>query len=417
MTPSTRGGSPLRNLRTFSSLKNRSYRFYFISIIGQWASTSMQQMTNSLLIYRLTGSAALLGTMAIANSLPILLFSVFGGVVADRVPKKHVLFIGLVGQAAVALAVALALTSGYLSPQHAGSWWVLIVTSFLQGSLMAFILPSQRAVIPEIVTREQVTNAVALNTMGMNVLQLLAPASTGYVIAAFGFQVVFFIMTILYLIGAIFVAFIPLTVGAVALAGNPLANIKEGFEYIRRESIILFIVIWSFCGMASVMNFTRLMPIFADDLLKVGAEGMGLWLSVAGAGALISSLTVASMTLRRRGLTQVASGIFHALATVSFAFNRSWYPSLGLMFFFGLGNTTGMMMTQALLQDYSAAEYRGRVFGIQTIGQGLTGIISFFIALLVTAIGAPWAIGGFSMFIIFLGIMTLVFNSRYRRLA
>ena len=416
ITPGRQGGVSLRNLRTFSSLQSRDYRFYFVGMIGQWASMRMQQMTNSLLIYRLTGSAVLLGTMAIANSLPMVLLSLFGGVIADRLPKKHVLLVGLGSQAAVALAVALALISGYLSPQNPGSWWFLIVSSFLQGSIMAFMSPAQRAVIPEIVKREQVTNAVALNAMGMNVLGLLAPASTGYIIDAFDFKAVYLIMTVLYLMGMTFISFITITGRAVASAGGALSDIREGFRYLRRETIVMFILVWAFFGMGSGMTFQRLMPIFADDILKVGAKGMGLWLTVAGAGAIISSLTFASMTPRRRGFTHVGSGIFHALVTVFFVFNQSWYPSLFLVFLFGLGNTVGMMMTQALLQDYTAAEYRGRVFGIHTIIQGLTGMMAFFIALLATAVGAPWAVGGFSMVVIFLGIMMLTFNPRYRQM-
>jgi len=415
--PGRQGGSPLRNLRTFSSLKNRDYRFYFIGMIGQWASMSIQIMTNSLLIYRLTGSTVLLGTLAIAQSLPILLFSIYGGLVADRLRKKHVLLVSFGGQAAITLAVALALISGYLSPQNVGSWWVLIATSFLQGSITAFMMPAQRAVIPEIVNRELVTNAVALNTMGQNVLRLLAPASTGFLIDAFGFPAVFLVMSGLYMIGMAFVAFIPLTAKAVTQAGGTLADIREGFRYMWRENIILFILAWSFCGQAAIAIFSRLMPIFADDILKVGAKGMGLWLSVSGAGAIVSSLTFASLSPRRRGFTHVSGSIVMALSIIGFSFNRSWYPSLVLMFFQGLGSTTGRMMGEALLQDYTEAEYRGRVFGIHVMEQGLTGISAFLIALLAAAIGAPMSIGGCATFMILLGIITLVFNSQYRRLA
>jgi MFS family permease len=379
----------------------------------------MQNMTNSLLIYRLTGSAVLLGTMGLANGLPIVLFSLFGGVIADRLQKKYILLLGLGGQALVALIVALALTTGYLSASHAGSWWLLLVTSFLQGSINGFMLPAQRAVIPELVNRQQVTNAIALNTMANNTLVLLAPAATGFIIDALDFKAVFFGMTALYTLGTIFMFFIPLTGRAIVRSGGvgtALLDIKEGFKYIRRETVILLILGWSFCGMSTMQVYTRLMPIFADDIVKVGAKGMGLWLSAAGVGALISSLTVASLPLKRRGFTHVSGSIIQASSMIGFAFFHSWYPNLGLAFLVGLGQTTGMMMSQTLLQSYSADEYRGRVFSVQVLQQGVAGMAQFLVGLMAAAFGAVWTEASVAMTMIFLGIMTLLFIPRYRRL-
>ena len=173
------GRLSLRNLRTFSSLKNPAYRFYFLGMLGQWGSMNMQMVTRSLLIYRLTGSAAILGLMSLANAIPMLFLSLFGGIIADRVQKKHVIQVGQASSAVVALSVAVALTTGYLSPQHPGSWWVLIVNSVLQGTIMGLMMPSRQAIIPEIVGEEQVMNAVALNSLGMSTLRLLAPAAAG----------------------------------------------------------------------------------------------------------------------------------------------------------------------------------------------------------------------------------------------
>lgn len=413
---SAKPGSFLRNLRTFTSLKNSSYRLYFFGMVGQWTSMNIQQMTNSLLIYRLTGSAVLLGTLALANSLPMLLFGIFGGAIADRLQKKYVLLIGLGSQAVVALIVALSLATGFLSSENPGSWWLLMVTSFLQGSVMGFMMPSQRAVIPEIVVKEQVTNAVALDTMGQNVLRLLAPAASGFIIDAFDFQAVFFLMTGLYLMGLVCVSFIPLTGKAVSRAANTLSDIKEGFHYFRRETIIIFILLWAFFGMGGQQIYIQLLPIFADDILKVGASGMGIWMSVMGIGALVSSLTFASLRPRRRGFTHVSGSIVQTLGTLGFALCHSWYGSLVLSFFIGLGQTTGMMMAQALLQDYSATQYRGRVFSIHVMEIGLSGMLMLPVGVLAAAIGAPWTVCGSSIFVILMGVLTLVFNVRYRRL-
>jgi MFS family permease len=126
----------LRNITTFRSLKNPVYRLYFTGIMGQRAAMNMQMIARSYLIYELTGSAAILGVLSICNALPILLFSVFGGVIADRIHKKYVLGIGLAGSAIISLAVALLLSTGYISTDSEGSWWILAVSAVLQGCIM-----------------------------------------------------------------------------------------------------------------------------------------------------------------------------------------------------------------------------------------------------------------------------------------
>ena len=141
-------GISLRSMKTFDSLKVPAYRFFFLGMVGQWGAMNMQMVIRSLLIYRLTGSAAILGLMSLANALPMLLLSLFGGVIADRVQKKHAIQVGQAASAVLALSVAVPLTTGYLSPQHPGSWWILMVNSVPQGTIMAFVIPSRQAIIP-----------------------------------------------------------------------------------------------------------------------------------------------------------------------------------------------------------------------------------------------------------------------------
>ena len=118
--------------RTFSSLGNPVYRFYYGGLMGQRAAMNMQMVARSLLVYRLTGSAAILGVISLAHALPMLLLSLFGGVIADRIQKKHILLVGQASSAVISLGVALALTLGYLSSEYAGSWWILAAAALLQ---------------------------------------------------------------------------------------------------------------------------------------------------------------------------------------------------------------------------------------------------------------------------------------------
>ena len=218
--------------RTFSSFKNRVYRIYFGGMLGQMAAMNMQQVVGSLLIYRLTGSAAILGAMSFAGAIPMICFSLFGGVIADRFDKRKVMIVGQSAFAVVSLAVALALTTGYVSAQHAGSWWVLAVSSLLQGSVMGLMMPSRQAIIPEIVSEDQLMNAISLNTMGMNVLQLVAPALAGFLVDASGFAAVYYVMTIMYAVAVVFIFFLPRVRTTTKIHITAFEGIARGPTYI-----------------------------------------------------------------------------------------------------------------------------------------------------------------------------------------
>jgi len=412
-----RGGwrNSLRNLKTFGSLKNPVYRLYYGALLGQMAAMNMQMIARSLLIYRITGSAAILGSMAAANAVPMLFLSLFGGVIADRVQKKYVVLIGHLSSAAVSLGIALALTTGYLSVEHAGSWWVLIAASAFQGAIMGLIMPSRESIIREIVNTEQLLNAVSLNTMGMNAMRLFSPALTGILIDTFDFKAVYYTMTGLYLIAVVFMIFLPRT-SRTSTGGSTIAGIKEGFRYIRHQTTILFVLAFLLLGIVLSMPYTLLMPIFCDDILKVGATGMGVLMSVSGIGAVVGSLTLASLPNKKRGLMMLGSSLLLSFALVGFSFSSSWNTSLALIVFVGLGQAGQMTLAGTLIQYYVNPEYLGRVMSILMMQFGLISFGTFAAGLLAEAVGVQWAVGGFAMGLTFLSILALTFVSHIRNL-
>jgi len=410
------GGFSLRNLRTFSSLKNPVYRLYYAGILGQRASMNMQMVARSLLVYRITGSAVILGVMSLAHAIPMLFLSLIGGVIADRVQKKYVLIAGLVSSAVVSLGIALALTLGYLSVERAGSWWILAAAALLQGIIMGLMIPSRQAIIPEIVGEEELMNAVSLDTLGMNTLRLLAPAAAGFLIDAFDFEAVYYTMTGMYLMGMVFISFMPLTSMMTIRGGGALADIIEGVKYLRRETTIILILVFTLFTVLLARPYFILMPIFADDILKVGATGMGVLISVSGIGAITGSLTLASLPNKKRGLMLLASSLIMGAALVGFSFSSSWPLSLGLIVFVGLGMAGRMTLGNTLLQYYVDDEYRGRVMSIYNMEFGLTSLGGFAAGLLAEATGVQWTVGGFAMVLIFLSILGFAFLPRLRRL-
>ncbi|MBI4188326.1 MAG: MFS transporter [Chloroflexi bacterium] len=411
-----RGKISLRNLKTFASLKNPAYRFYFLGMVGQWGSMNMQQVTRSLLIYRLTGSATILGLMSLANALPMIVLSLFGGVIADRVQKKRVIQLGQAGAAIVAFSVAITLTTGYLSPEHPGSWWVLIVNSVLQGTIWALMQPSRQAIIPEIVSQEQVMNAVALNSLGMNTLRLLAPALAGFLIDAFDFQAVFYAMTGLYMSAVFFTSFIPATGTTSVRGAGAMSAIKDGLKYISHETTILAVIVFTLVVVVLSMPYQMMMPIFADDILNVGATGMGVLMSLSGVGAMTGSLILASLPNKRRGAILIVSSILLGLALVAFSISRSWPLSLVIMVFVGLGQSGRMTLGTTLLQSYADSAYLGRVMSVNMIDMGLSSLGTFAAGLLAESFGAPRAIGSFALILVLLCTLTLVFIPRLRKL-
>jgi len=409
-------GIPSRHLKTFDSFRNPTFRLYFSTMAGQWISMNMQMVARSLLIYRITGSGAILGSLALANAIPMLFLSLFGGVIADRIQKKNILVVGQLASGIVSLGIAITLTLGYLGPRYPGSWWLLVVSAALQGVIMGFMMPARASIIPEIVGPELVMNAISLNNLGMSTFQILAPALAGVLIDAFDFDIVFYFMTGLYFIGAAGIAFIPRTRAIPVGRGSALKDILEGMQYIRKEKTIFLILLFTILGTIFGHPHRLMMPMFTEDILKVDATGLGLLMMVSGIGALAGSLVLASLPNKKRGIILLLSCLIMGLALTAFSFSHWWFLSMGLMFFVGLGQTGQMTMGNALLQYHTDASYRGRVLSFHMMGMGLASLGTFFGGMLAEAVGIQWSIGGMAIALAILSILMTISTPHIRKL-
>ena len=409
-------GISLRRLKTFESFKTPAYRIYYGAMAGQWLSMNMEMVVRPLLAYRITGSGAILGGLSLAHAIPLLLISLFGGAIADRVQKKKILVAGQASSAVVSIGIALALTLGYLGEDYPGSWWLLAVSAVLQGIIMGFMMPSRTAIIPELVGEEQVMNAISLNNMGMNTFRILGPALGGFLVASLGFGASYYTTTGVYIIGALFAVSIPHTRAITAPTTSTVSDIVEGVQYIRHRKTILLILAFSLLGMVFGMPYMFLMPMFTEDILKVGATGMGIVMMVAGVGAIIGSLTLASLPNRKRGLMLIIGSVIMGLALVGFSFSHWWAPSLFLIAFVGLGQTSQQTLSITLAQAYVDADYRGRVLSFLMMGIGFASIGTFLAGILAEAVGIQWSIGGFAMAMLLASLLVWAFTSRLREL-
>jgi MFS family permease len=358
----------------------------------------------------------MIGVMALAQAIPTILISLLGGAIADRMQKKYIVFAGRLGSVGSALGIALALSLVYLSPEHPGSWWVLIASAVLDGTVIGFTQPALIAIVTELVGKEQVMNAISLGGIGQTILSLLGPIFAGFLIDSYGFSTVYYLMAVLNTATAIGTLFLPRTGMRTASRGSTIEDILEGLRYMRRETIFLLIVVFALCHMIAGAPHAQLLPVFTETILKVSATKLGLLNSVCSFGALLGAFFLASLPNRKRGVLLILSGIIEGLPVMVFSFSRCWSLSLAMMPFIGLSPTIHGTMTTTLIQTYAAPEYRARMQSLVAMATGISGFASFLAGALTDAIGVQWSVGGMALFLLLISFAYLAFATRLRKL-
>jgi MFS family permease len=389
------GGMPARAGRlpvTLRALRHRNFQLFFggqlISLIGTW----MQSVAQGWLVYRLTGSSLLLGVVAFASQIPIFLLSPVGGTVADRY-NRHRVVIATQTTSMVLAAILATLTLG-----HWITVWELIVLASSLGVVNAFDIPARQSFLVEMVGREDLMNAIALNSSMFNGARVVGPAIAGILVASIGEGWCFF---------ANAVSFIAVIAGLLLMKIAPrkkephagmAAHIVEGFQFAQRTTPVrnlLYLV-----GLISLAGvpYTVLMPIFADRILHGGAWVYGILMGAAGVGAVLGALTLASRT-GVRGLGRIAAftAAGFGASLVIFAFSRNFIFSLIILVPTGFTLMTQMACANTLIQAMVPDRLRGRMMALYSMMfMGMSPLGGLFSGLLADWIGAPWtvAIGG-----------------------
>jgi len=377
---------------------------------------NMQMVNNPLLLYRLTGSATLLGLMSLIGSFPLIIMSFWGGAIADRISKKMIMISGSIACGLIALGIALALDTGFLSRDVPGSYWILIAAFCIQGAIFGLMMPALQAIITEIVSKENLLNAIALSNLEMNALSLVTPGLAGFIIDTFDFQAVYYMITGLYVYQAMFFLFIPVGKRNSPSRGKIIEDIARGIGYIRKNRLIFFVLIFTLAMVVLTMPYQQLLPIYADDILKVGATGMGIMMSVAGAGALGCSFILAAIPAKRRGLLLLIGGLISGVALFGFALSSWWHTSLAFLVFIGLSQTMRNTIGTALLQSYTEAEFMGRVMSMQNVQFGIMSLFTFFVGVLADIFPVQWVVGSLALGLLAISLVALFVASRIRSL-
>lgn len=418
----------LFRLRTFDALHSGSFRWFFASMLAQFSSMHMQMVVNPWLVFELTGSYALLGSIALASAVPGLILGFVGGVVADRAPKKIVIQIGQTISAVSTLAVALLLWVDMLTFTH------LLALAAIQGAVFAIIGPARQAFIPEIVGPTRLTNAIALNMAGLNVTRMGVPALGGFLIAIMGAAGVYAVMGALILLAMVTLTPIrkyvpgpgeevpeaperPAPVGGHGRMGSRgVADVIDGFRYLAADRLVLSLLLVNFFIVLMSMPYMQLMAGFVKQVLNSGPEGLGILWSITGIGSLVGSLAIASMPNRGRGKVFIWSALVLGFALAAFAASSWFWVSALIMVVVGVGQAGRMSLSNILVMHYTRPEFQGRVMSVYMMEFSLVSVGTFLVGVLAQYIGIQWAIGLTGLSLIGIAVYSLALVPKVRDL-
>ncbi|MDT4969509.1 MAG: hypothetical protein QOJ64_4246 [Acidobacteriota bacterium] len=368
------------------ALRHRNYQLFFggqmISLSGTW----MQTVAQSWLVYRLTGSAVLLGLIGFASLIPVFLLAPIGGALADRNSRHRIIIFTQI--AAMVLAFILAA----LTLTHRIQVWHLFVLAALLGVAYAFYVPAASAFVVDMVGKEDLMNAIALNSSLVNGARIVGPAIAGILVASIGEGWCFLLNGASYIAvigGLLLMSITPHR--KVPLPGSPLADIIEGFRFVWRTSPVRALLL--LLGAVSLFGtpYAVLMPIFADQTLHGGASGLGLLMGASGLGALIGAL---SLAVRNKvyglGRWVAVSTAAFGVSLIPFSLSHSFWLSAALLLPVGLSMMIEMAASNTLIQAMVPDNLRGRVMAVYSMMfMGMAPIGALVAGSLANRLGAP----------------------------
>jgi MFS family permease len=375
------------------SLKHRNFKLFFsgqmISLVGTW----MDNIAEAWLVYRLTGSSLLLGTVAFAGQIPIFLLSPIGGLVADRWDRRSI----IVGTQVCSMILAGILS--FLTLTKRVTVTEVIVLAALMGVVNAFDVPARQSFLVEMVGREDLMNAIALNSSMFNSARVIGPSVAGILVASIGEGWCFFANSVSYI--AVIAGLLMMRVQRSARVkhdASPLEHIAEGFRYVKHTGPIRALLLLTGLNSLMALPYSVLMPIFASSILRGNARTLGWLMGATGFGALLGALGLASRT-KLQGLaklTGISCASFGA-CLILFSFSRIVWLSILLLIPAGLFVMVQMGATNTLIQSMVPDRLRGRTMAVYSMMfLGMAPIGALLAGTLADHIGAPWtvAIGG-----------------------
>jgi len=373
------------------ALAHRNFRLFFfgqgVSLIGTW----MQSVAQGWLVLTLTNSPFFVGLVSALGSLGVLAFTLYAGIIADRTDKRRTVVI------TQSLSMLLAFSLATLVLIHQVTVWHVMVLATLLGIVNAFDIPTRQAFIVEIVGKENLMNAIALNSSMFNAARVVGPAIAGTLIGIVGVGVCFLLNGLSYIavIGGLLAMRLPRFVPKPS-SGSAWGGFREILGFLGSErrvsTLVLLTAVLSIFG----FPFLVMMPVFARDVLHVQAGGYGALTAAVGAGAMLGALAIAinSRRLTNRGGLMVTGGTAFGVLIGMFALSRSFALSMGLLALAGCAMIVNNALTNTMIQTIVPDHLRGRIMGFYSfVFVGLSPLGAFQAGAFAERFGAPWAVG------------------------
>ncbi|MGB4862725.1 MAG: MFS transporter [Tepidiformaceae bacterium] len=394
----------------FASLRIQQFRWLYGSNTAFFFAMNGQFLVRSILAYKLTGSELALGAVNLAVAIPMLLISPFGGVVADRVERRNLI---MTGQALLLLNEMVVLV---LLLTNQLQFWHLLVVVFFMGCLFPFIMPARQAIVANIVGRQGLANAMALQMGGMNAARVVAPVLAGAIVALTSIEWVYLMAVILY--GTALLSMSRVSKSPPPEGANKKPVIGEligGLRYVANDPPVRALLILSIVPILLAMPFQSLLVVFAVDVWKVGDAGLGLLQAFAGVGGIMGSFYVAWRGNSPKKLRLMVASLFAFAGTLFlFAISPWFLMALPLVLiadvFANVFNTTNNTIIQILIPD----EVRGRVMSLMMMTFGLTPLGTLPVSLVAEFYGVRVAVAGASVATALLGATIFLLSRSLR---
>lgn len=406
----------------YSTLSVRNFRWLWIGSLSSSFAMNMQIIARGWLVYALTSSATDLAWVTLSFMLPSVVFSLYGGVLADRLPKRGVIIIAQSMNCVATLLMALIIFRGEVS------FWDFIWFGFFNGSVLALSMPARQAFVPELISEKLIFTAMALNTTGWNLSRIIGPAFAGLLIAfladgdktsTYGVGIVYLVIAFLYFLSAVVTL-------AIDAQGNPqrtdnsdpISDIREGLLYVLERPNVFALIILSIIPFLFGMPLNTFLPAFNEDILGGHADDLGYLISAMGMGAILGSLLMAVMgDLRNKGLWLVLSCCTWAVLTSLFGVMEKQGNALIVIAMIGLISSWNMSLNRGMLQMEVDGYMRGRIMSIDMMTHGLMPLGVFPIAWIAENEGAGTALVASGIaFLLLIAFALVVFSSVRRTL-
>ena len=397
---------------TFASLRNRDFRYLWAGTCFLSGGLWIQQVTLGWAIYEMTRSSILLGALNGLRFLPFLIFSPLAGVAADRSDRRKLMITTQWFVLVTALAMGVVVSLDLLEV------WHLFAFTLVTGVVWSFSEPVRQALIPDVVPRAELMNAVALNSAAFNFTKIIGPSVGGVLIVLFGLAGNFYIQsaTYLFVMWMIYRMHIPERVRD-ANRSSVLSNLREGIRYVWSEPVVFSILATAMIPRLFAMPYQALMPIFQKDVLEVGADGLGMMMAAPGLGAMLVMLSVAHFANRvnRPGLLMIAALVLQGAFLILFALMRTLPLALLTLVVVGGFQVLFMSISNMVLHMTVPDQLRGRVMSIYMLDRGITPAGALMAGVSAHFIGAPYTVVGMGAMVLALAAVVVVFLPSLRK--